>query len=263
MTDDPALDSGPVARLDQVAIRVGGAAVLEDVSFDVAAGEILAVIGRNGAGKSVLLRLLAGLMPATAGRIALFGRDITRHEHRFGLLPWRRDAFERLRPEIGVVFQSGSLLRALTVAENVALPLTQGAAADEDIERRVHVVLMELDVDRFAHLLPHELSPGIAARVEIARAIVRRPKLLLCDDLSGSLDRASLVELEELLHRLSRRFGMAILLFTHDATSALRVADRAVVLDAGRLVFVGPAAELPALAGSEPAVRRLLEGRDI
>ena len=205
----------------------GGRAVdvLTDVSLDVPAGQFLAIAGPSGSGKSTLLGLVAGLDRPTAGRIEVAGVDLTALDE---------DALARFRRDrVGYVFQSFHLLPTLTAQENVAVPLElagQGDAAARAAERLAEVGLTER-----AHHYPVQLSGGEQQRVAVARAVARRPDLLLADEPTGNLDSATGKQIIDLLVGLNRRLGCTLVLVTHDAELAAH-ADRVVTLRDGRIV---------------------------
>ena len=202
-----------------------GVDVLTDVSLEVPAGQFLAIAGASGSGKSTLLGLIAGLDQPTAGRIEVAGVDIT------GL---DEDALARFRRDhVGYVFQSFHLLPTLTAQENVAVPLEltgeAGAAA------RAATLLAEVGLAERAHHYPVQLSGGEQQRVAVARAMARRPALLLADEPTGNLDSATGKQIIELLVGLNRRLGSTLVLVTHDTALAAH-ADRVVTLRDGRIV---------------------------
>jgi putative ABC transport system ATP-binding protein len=202
-----------------------GVDVLTDVSLDVPAGQFLAIAGPSGSGKSTLLGLIAGLDQPTAGRIEVAGVEITALDDD-RLARFRRD-------HVGYVFQSFHLLPTLTAQENVAVPLEltgeAGAAA------RAAALLAEVGLAERAHHYPVQLSGGEQQRVAVARAMARRPALLLADEPTGNLDSATGKQIIELLVGLNRRLGSTLVLVTHDTALAAH-ADRVVTLRDGRIV---------------------------
>ena len=199
--------------------------VLTDVSLDVPAGQFLAIAGPSGSGKSTLLGLIAGLDQPTAGRIEVAGVEITGLDED-GLARFRRD-------RIGYVFQSFHLLPTLTAAENVAVPLE--LAGETDAAARAAALLAELGLAERAHHYPVQLSGGEQQRVAVARAMARRPALLLADEPTGNLDSATGKQIIELLVGMNRRLGATLVLVTHDTALAAH-ADRVVTLRDGRIV---------------------------
>ena len=199
--------------------------ILDDVSFDVAARESVAIVGASGSGKTTLLGLLAGLDDPTSGDVVLDG---------VGLASLDQDGRAALRQRlVGFVFQSFQLLPALTALENVMLPLELAGATDAAQSARDWLARVGL-ARRTTHY-PRQLSGGEQQRVAIARAFAGDPKILMADEPTGNLDAATGVEIAELMFGLNRERGTTLLLVTHDATLATRC-ERRLSLAAGRLV---------------------------
>jgi putative ABC transport system ATP-binding protein len=198
--------------------------ILRDIDLDVTPGEALAVVGASGSGKSTLLALLAGLDTPTAGSVRLDGHD---------LYALDEDQRAELRGRsLGFVFQSFQLLPALTALENVMLPLELAERADaEDLAR---AMLGRVGLGERLHHYPKHLSGGEQQRVALARAFVVRPKLLLADEPTGSLDAQSGNAVIALLFELNREYGTTLVLVTHDEALAARCA-RTVRLAGGRI----------------------------
>jgi putative ABC transport system ATP-binding protein len=199
--------------------------VLTRVSLDVPDGQFLAIAGPSGSGKSTLLGLIAGLDAPTAGRIEVAGVDITRLDE---------DALARFRRDtIGYVFQAYHLIPTLTALENVAVPLE--LAGDRGALARAAALLDEVGLaDRSGHY-PVQLSGGEQQRVAVARAMARRPRLLLADEPTGNLDSGTGKQVIDLLVGLNRNLSSTLVLVTHDAALAGH-ADRIVTLRDGRVV---------------------------
>ena len=199
--------------------------VLDGISLDVPAREVLAITGASGSGKSTLLGLLAGLDQPSAGSITVDGVDITRLDE---------DALARFRRErIGYVFQSFHLIPTLTAVENVATPLEIAGASDG--RRRAAELLAEVGLGgRLSHY-PAQLSGGEQQRVALARAVALRPTLLLADEPTGNLDSTTGEQIVELLLAMNRERASTLVLVTHDEALA-RHADRVITLRDGRIV---------------------------
>ena len=198
--------------------------VVEDVDLKIATGEAVAIVGPSGSGKSSLLALIAGLDRPSSGEIMLNGRAIQDlSEDELALL--RRDS-------IGFVFQSFQLLTNLTARENVLLPLE--LAEVEEAERRADRLLAEVQLAERGHHYPAQLSGGEQQRVALARAFATAPPILLADEPTGNLDRATGAMVLDMLRRLREENGTTMVLVTHDAAVA-QVADRVVHLLDGRL----------------------------
>ena len=199
--------------------------VLDGVSLDVQAREVLAITGASGSGKSTLLGLLAGLDHPSAGSITVDGVDITRLDE---------DALARFRRDrIGYVFQSFHLIPTLTAMENVATPLE--IAGVRDSGRRARALLAEVGLAARLHHYPAQLSGGEQQRVALARAVALRPTVLLADEPTGNLDSATGEQIVDLLLALNRERASTLVLVTHDEALA-RHADRVITLRDGRIV---------------------------
>jgi len=202
----------------------GELVILRAIDLEVAAGEAMAIVGASGSGKSTLLAILAGLDTPTAGTVHLDGTDL------FAL---DEDARAALRGRaVGFVFQSFQLLPALTALENVMLPLE--LRMSPDAERHAHEMLARVGLADRTHHYPKHLSGGEQQRVALARAFITRPKLLLADEPTGSLDAGSGDAVIELMFELNRGFGTTLVMVTHDEGLARRCA-RLVRLAAGRI----------------------------
>jgi putative ABC transport system ATP-binding protein len=199
--------------------------VLEDVSFSLAAGEYVAIMGESGVGKSTLLNVIAGLDRADSGSIRLDGVELT------GLDDDARTTLRRAA--MGFVFQAFHVLPYLSVGRNVGLPLALNGVAAGEAAARVAAQLAEVGLGGAAARAPRELSGGELQRVAIARALVHRPRLLLADEPTGNLDPRTAAQVLEVLAREVRRGGGAGLLITHSRAAAA-TADRAVEFDGRR-----------------------------
>ena len=199
-------------------------AILRDIELEITAGETLAVVGASGSGKSTLLAILAGLDTPSAGTVELDG---------VGLFSLDEDARAELRGRtVGFVFQSFQLLPALTALENVMLPLE--LASHPAPEEPAREILGRVGLAERLHHYPKQLSGGEQQRVALARAFVVRPKLLLADEPTGSLDAASGASVIDLLFEMNREYGTTLVLVTHDDSLAARC-GRTIRLVAGRI----------------------------
>jgi NitT/TauT family transport system ATP-binding protein len=218
----------------------GPAAVeaIKEISFSVGEREFVCIVGPSGAGKTTLLRCLCGLLKSSGGSVELDGEPV--------LEPPRKMA---------AVFQdySRSLMPWLSVGRNVALPLKNSVSDRHEIHERVEQALHSVGLDGFAERYPWELSGGMQQRVAIARAIAYRPEVLIMDEPFASVDAQTRADLEDLILKIRREVGMAVLLVTHDIDEAVYLADRVVVLSA-RPTFVMDVVDVEL-----PAVRDQLE----
>lgn len=217
-------------RLRGVSHKFGMVQALDDIGFEVAAGEVLGIIGRSGAGKSTLIRCLNGLERPDCGTVEIDGQDITQLDER---------ALQRLRRSIGMIFQQFNLLSAKTVAQNVALPLKIDGWPRAARARRVGELLDLVGLAGKADAYPAQLSGGQKQRVGIARALAAKPKLLLCDEATSALDPETTRAILALLREVNQRLGLTIVLITHEMEVVRAIADRVVVLDHGRIAERG------------------------
>lgn len=218
----------PIVKADAVGKTVHGPGgkltILEDVSMQLAASEVTAILGASGSGKSTLLGLLAGLDQASSGHIELFGESLS------GRSEDQRAALRAGR--VGFVFQSFQLLPGMTAQENVMLPLELAGSADA--AEMAGQALTEVGLQARLHHYPGQLSGGEQQRVAIARAFAARPRVLFADEPTGSLDQATGHRVIDLLFRMREQTGAALLLVTHDEQLASRC-DRRLHLESGRL----------------------------
>ncbi len=241
----------PVAELVDVRKSFDVVEVLRGVSFALAKGETLVVMGGSGSGKTVLLRLIAGLIRPAAGHIRVFGRSIERLSEE-ELLPIRR--------RMGYVFQGAALFDSLSVYDNVAYALREHTSLREgEIEVRVVRNLTLVGLGReVLRLLPSELSGGMKKRVGIARALAAGPELLLFDEPTAGLDPTNARLVAELIQELHGGICDTAIVVTHDLELAKTVADRVAILIEGRFAALGPVAEI--LETDNAAVRAFLAG---
>ena len=222
-------------RFENVVKRFDGRAVLDGVSFEIAKGEVLAVVGPSGTGKSVTLKHLVRLLTPTSGSVWLDDVEISAATG---------DELERIRERFGYLFQGGALLGWLTVAENVALPLREKTDLPPDeIERRVAEALAAVELTAAAGRYPAEISGGMQKRAGLARAIVRRSDIILYDEPTSGLDPVTSVTINRLIRRLNRERGITSVVVTHDLQGALLFADRILMLKEGHVVEASTPAE--------------------
>ncbi len=226
----------PAVEVAALVARYGSRTVLDGVDVTIPRGEIHVVLGGSGSGKSTLLKHMIGLLEPSAGQVRLLGEEL----HQGG-----EGAREALLSRIGVLFQGGALLESLDVAGNVALPLsTRAAAPAEVVAELVRVKLELVGLTGKGHLYPRELSGGMRKRAALARAIAADPEVLFCDEPGAGLDPISAAALDDLLRSLCQRFGMAIVLISHELTSIRAIADRVTMLADGKVCAQGTLAEV-------------------
>ncbi len=232
----PGHGTAPVVETRQLIAKYGERTVLRGVDFAVKPGEIKVILGGSGGGKSTLLKHCLGLIEPAGGEVRLLGQDLTTLKGR---------AREQLFTRIGMLFQYGALLGSLTIAENVALPLVHHTDLPKDVVSEIVRLKLELvELGHAEHMLPSELSGGMRKRAALARAMVMDPEVLFCDEPGAGLDPLTSAELDELLMRLRDRFGMAVVVVTHELMSIERIADSAIMLVQGLPVADGPLDEV-------------------
>jgi phospholipid/cholesterol/gamma-HCH transport system ATP-binding protein len=232
-------------------VGFGETLVLDHLSLEVRAGEILGVVGGSGAGKSVLLRTIIGLLPKRHGTIEVLGVDLDETDDA------RRRALER---RWGVLFQQGALFSSLTVLQNVQFPMRENltisqSLLDEPATAKLEMVGLTPDDGR---KFPSELSGGMTKRAALARALALDPEIVFLDEPTSDLDPISAGELDALIGTLQRTFGLTVFMVTHDLDSLHTVCDRVAALADGRIVAVGPIEQL--LASEHPWVKSYFHG---
>lgn len=207
--------------------------VYEDLCCGFPRGRISVLLGGSGSGKSTLLRLIGGLIRPSKGRIFVDDEEVTGASE---------STLYDVRTHIGMLFQGGALLDSLTVFDNVALPLREHTSLSAgEIGETVREGLAAVGLDDVDRLLPGQLSGGMLRRAALARAIIRAPSILLCDEPFSGLDPSSVKRIEMLLAKLNRERGITILVVSHHIASTLRLADHALLLLPGRAVEGKPA----------------------
>lgn len=222
----------PVVAVRNAYKTFGVHQVLNGISLCVSRAETLAVLGRSGTGKSVLLRLIIGLEKPDSGSVCIYGQDIA------GLA---LDRMGDIRKRMGFLFQHAALYDSLTVAGNVAFPLEHHRRDISRSERidRVRQLLAEVGMDSHLEKMPSQISGGMQKRVGLARALALNPEVLLLDEPTAGLDPISSGEIDELILKLQRERQMASIVVTHDLHSAKTIANRLALLDQGNVVIDG------------------------
>ncbi len=215
----------------------GAQKVLNGISLSVKRGETLAVLGRSGTGKSVLLRLIIGLEKPDSGSVRIHGQDIA------GLT---LDKLGAIRMKMGFLFQHAALYDSLTVEQNVAFPLQhhKKEMSKADKAGRVRQLLAEVGMDGAFEKMPSDISGGMQKRVGLARALALEPDILLLDEPTAGLDPISAAEIDDLVLKLQQEHHMASIVVTHDLHSAKTIADRLALLNEGNVVIEGSFEEL-------------------
>jgi phospholipid/cholesterol/gamma-HCH transport system ATP-binding protein len=241
--------------LENVSKSFGTHKVLDDVSLTVRKGSITVLLGPSGTGKSVLLRILVGLMRPDAGRVFVGPHDIAALDDRRAR---DRNLLFDVRRRFGMLFQDGALFDDINVGDNVAFPMRMHTKMSEsEIKAKVTDKLARVGLPNAAHKFPSELSGGMRKRVAFARAIALEPEIVLCDEPSSGLDPVMSATLDELILEMHRTLGITFIVITHDTAEAQTIADTIGMLAGGKLVHYGPKSELEERC--HPALRQFFD----
>jgi phospholipid/cholesterol/gamma-HCH transport system ATP-binding protein len=252
MTSAPSSDAAHV-ELSHVRMAFGSREVLRDLSCRFPRGRISVILGGSGSGKSTLLRTIGGLVRPQSGAVVVDGEDITKLSE---------TELYRVRKKLGMMFQQGALLDSLTVFDNLAFPLREHTRLGaREITEAVHTTVDAVGLQNVDGLLPGQLSGGMVKRVALARAIIREPVILLCDEPFSGLDPISARRIEGLLVEINQRRGVTLIVVSHSIPSTMRMADHVVVL-----LPDGPVEGTPAelQASTDPRIIAFLsDGEDV
>jgi phospholipid/cholesterol/gamma-HCH transport system ATP-binding protein len=243
---------GTIIQVRDLVVGFGDRVVLDHVNLDVYRGEVLGFVGGSGAGKSVLMRTIIGLLPRREGRIEVLGVDLT------SCSDAERQAIER---RWGVLFQQGALFSSLTVRENLQFPIREYLKLSQRLMDEITVAKLELVgldasvCDRF----PSELSGGMTKRVALARALALDPDIVFLDEPTSGLDPIGAGDFDTLIATLQRTLGLTVFMVTHDLDSLHTVCDRIAVLADGKVIAAGTMATM--LASNHPWLRAYFHGK--
>ncbi len=247
MTDTHTNDA--MISIRDLRVSYGSREILHGISFDIRRDETMVILGGSGSGKSTLLRTLVGLEKASSGEIWIRGKNMASAT--------AADK-EELRKRLGMSFQGGALFGSMTVGENVALPLREHTALDDDTIRiMVRLKLDQVGLSGFENYKPSQLSGGMKKRAAVARAIAMDPEILFFDEPSAGLDPVIAAGIDNLIVKLKRAFRMTIVVVTHEMASAFIIADRMVLVDKGHVVALGLPQELQ--QSTHPRVRQFMD----
>ena len=241
-----------VIRVRDLVVGFGPTVVLDRVDLDVYRGEVLGFVGGSGSGKSVLMRTIIGLLPRRAGRIEVFGRDLST------LRESERQAIER---RWGVLFQQGALFSSLTVRQNVQFPIREYLDVSDRLLNEIAYAKLEMvglspDVgDKF----PAELSGGMTKRVALARALALDPEIVFLDEPTSGLDPIGAGDFDDLIRTLQQTLGLTVFMVTHDLDSLHHICDRIAVLADRKVIAAGPLAVM--LASEHPWMKAYFRGK--
>lgn len=241
-----------VISVRDLVVGFGARNVLDGLSLDVRRGEILGIVGGSGAGKSVLMRTIIGLIPKRSGTIEILGLDVDRAELK------ARRAVER---HWGVLYQQGALFSSLTVLQNVEFPMREYLEISETLMTEVAMAKLDMvglkpdDADK----LPSELSGGMTKRVALARALALDPEIVFLDEPTSGLDPISAEDFDQLIMTLQETLGLTVFMVTHDLDSLNTACDRIAALADGKIVADGPMEAM--LASEHPWVKQYFRGK--
>ncbi len=232
--------------------RFGSQVVLDGINVEIEPGKTTAVVGPSGVGKSVLLKLIMGIMTPDAGEIYIGGDNITRARS--------ESRKNEIRRSLGVLFQSAALFDSLTIYDNIAFPLRQrGGVRSSKIHLRVLDIAEKLSLSRYLTNFPEQVSIGIRKRVGMARALITEPKVLLVDEPNTGLDPLDGQEVYDLINACKTQWGFTGLVISHELPEVFQVSDRVAMILRGKIIAEGSPAELSTL--KDPAVQQFLNGR--
>lgn len=226
------MEANPVISIRRLKKSFGALEVLKGVDLDVYHGENLVILGRSGSGKSVLIKIIAGLLRLDEGSVIVLGQDTSR----LGIRAW-----QSLRTRIGFSFQSSALYDGMNVRDNLEFPLVRNKRhlSSREIDDAIAKVLDDVGLSQTLYQMPAELSGGQKKRVGIARTLILQPEIMLYDEPTAGLDPVTSVEINELINEVQQRYNTSSVIITHDLTCAKETGDRLVMLSEGRFIRQG------------------------
>jgi ABC-type transporter Mla maintaining outer membrane lipid asymmetry ATPase subunit MlaF len=240
----------PVIELDDVSVAFGDNRVLRGLSLQVVPGKTTVIVGRSGSGKSVLLKLMMGLMKPTSGRVTVFGKDLATASP--------LELIE-LRKRMGMLFQNYALFDALSVDDNVGFPLVENSSLPHrEIAAKTHELIRILNLTGSEHLLPAELSGGMRKRVSLARALIANPEVVLFDEPTTGLDPIMIAAVDDMIALAKEQYQITSVIISHDMASTARLADHVAFLHDGKIIFNGSYDQL--VHSDAPPIQAFVEG---
>ena len=240
-------------HLEGVKKSFGPKRIYHNLNLNVVEGETHSVIGRSGEGKSVMLKIISGLMRADAGGVSVAGITVD---------PMNRRCLDELRRQVTMVFQMGALFDSLTVRENVGFYLDQHKLKPKkEIDELCNRLLQEVRLPDSGHLLPSELSGGMRKRVGLARALAAEPRIILYDEPTTGLDPVTTDVIGDLIQETTRTHKVTSIVVTHDMKSAYKISDRISMLYEGEIIFTGTPEEIQ--NSSNPIIQQFIKGESV
>jgi phospholipid/cholesterol/gamma-HCH transport system ATP-binding protein len=241
----------PAVAVRELRRRFGKQQVLDGVNLDCPYGEITTIVGPSGCGKTVLLKHLNLLLRPDSGQIVIDGVEVTRLGTR---------GIDTVREKFGMLFQAGALFDSMSVFDNVAFPLVEKTnLSHEQIAEGVNEILNQVGLEGMQNKFPSELSGGMQKRTALARALIRRPKILMLDEPTTGLDPTRTAAIHELVRNTQQRFGLSAVMVSHDVPQVFEVSDRVAFMHLGRIELAGTVAEV--MASDNENFKRFLAGR--
>ncbi len=239
IVNDSSAKAPPVMVIEQVSKRFGSKVILKDFNLVVEKEENVVVLGKSGAGKSVLIKCIIGLLKPDKGRIEVLGENVPALDE---------DGLNRIRSKVGFLFQANALYDSMTVRENLEFPLRRHGEklTEEEVDRTVKEALENVHLAHTADMMPSELSGGMLKRIALARTLILKPEIILYDEPTTGLDPVTAREIDQLILELQRKYHTSSIIISHDMNCVKNIADRVVLLLEGRCYASGTYAELQA-----------------
>jgi phospholipid/cholesterol/gamma-HCH transport system ATP-binding protein len=210
----------------------GNLSVLNGINLDISKGENIAVLGRSGSGKSVLIKIISGLLKPDSGIVKIFDQEVDKISNK---------ALQALRLKIGFSFQSSALYDSMSVKENLAFPLVRNKRnlSPKEVNIAIESVLNDVGLSQTINQMPSELSGGQRKRIGIARTLILKPEIMLYDEPTSGLDPITCVEINNLINQVKREYNTSAIIITHDLTCAKNTADKVAILMDGKFLITG------------------------
>ncbi|MEW6008658.1 MAG: ATP-binding cassette domain-containing protein [Candidatus Omnitrophota bacterium] len=225
-----------------------GHQVLDNISLDIESGQLFTLMGGSGQGKSVFLQHVIGLLKPDEGSIIIDGKDI---------VPLKENELLKMRQDTGYVFQEGALFDFLNIYDNLTLPIKEHTRIEkQEMAEMVKNALDEVELSGIELKFPEQLSVGMRKRVALARAIILRPKLLLCDEPTSGLDPATGYSISRLIFKLRQELDTTTIVVTHDVTNFFDISERIAIIEQGRIIAIGRKEEIR--ENPDPGVRKFI-----